>query len=184
MKTRNFVTFTVVFIVLFLLLDRLVIAKTRYLQYLDLVEFGFELNKLAETMRLEGARIFIGVAPFILLGTLIFYGYVKLLRQEQALSLLRSFSIFLNFFIAVIGFNVLGGIIYYICTITPFIKVLNNFLSNLVLIRVYINFPLLENFKYENSYINFSFVNVVGLLLLKVGYFQESVEQLLDYFGP
>jgi len=120
MTIRNFVTFIVIFIVMFLLLDRLLVTKTSYLQYLDFLEFGFELNRLADTMRLEGAVAFVGIGPFILLGTLIFYFYVKF-RSDNQLSLFKAFSVFLNFFIAVFGFNVLGGVVYYICSKIPYI---------------------------------------------------------------
>jgi len=181
MTTRNFVTFTVVFIVLFVILDRLVISKTPYIEFLDFFEFGFELNKLANTMRLEGAVAFVGIGPFIILGTLIFYFYVRF-RSEKQLNLFKAFSVFLNFFIAVLGFNILGGIVYYICTLIPYISNMNDFFSNLILIRVYINFPFIEGFKYDGSYIDFSIVSLVGLYLLKIDYFSDCVKELLDFF--
>ena len=56
--------------VLFLLLDRLMIANLPYLQYLGFLELVFELSRLADTLRLEGAVVFVGIGPFILLDTL------------------------------------------------------------------------------------------------------------------
>ena len=56
------------------------------------------------------------------------------------------------------------------------------FFSNLILIRVYINFPFIEGFSYEGSYINFSIVSLVGLWLVNVGYFEDSVNELISYF--
>lgn len=181
MTTRNFATFFVILVVLFLLLDRLVIAKTLYLQYLDFLELGFELNRLADTMRLQGAVAFVGIGPFILLGTLIFYFYVKF-WSENKLGLFKAFSVFLNFFIAVVSFNVAGGVVYYICSKIPYIRVINDFFSNLILIRVYINFPSIQSFEYMNSYINFSIFSFIGLWLLEVGYFKDSVNELLSFF--
>ena len=166
---------------MFLLLDRLLIAKIEYIKYLDFLEFGFELNRLADTLRLEGAIVFVGIGPFIILGTLIFYSYVKY-RSENELSLFKAFSVFLNFFIAIIGFNILGGIVYYICSIIPYISAMNDFFSDLILIRVYINFPFIEEYKYAGSYINFSIVSLVGLWLLQIGYFEDAVNELLLYF--
>lgn len=181
MTTKNFMTFTFIFIVLFLLLDRLLISKVSYLKYLDFLEFGFELNKLANTLSLEGPIVFVGIGPFILLGTLIFYAYVYL-RSEYKLGLFKAFSVFLNFFITVVGLNVLGGIVYYIFSMIPYISAMNKFFSNLILIRVYINFPLINDFNHKNSFINFSIVSLIGLYLLKVGYFKDSVKELLSYF--
>lgn len=181
MTTRNFITFAVIFIVLFLLLDRLVIAKTLYLQYLDFLEFGFELNRLADTLRLQGAVVFVGIGPFILFGTLIFYFYVRF-RGEKQLGLFKSFSVFLNFFITVVSFNILGGLVYYICSKIPYISAMNEFFSNLILIRVYLNFPFIQGFDYSGSYINFSIVSLIGLWLLQVGYFKDSVQELLSFF--
>ena len=62
------------------------------------------------------------------------------------------------------------------------VSAMNDFFSELILIRMYIKFPFLREFDYSASYINFSVVSLVGLWLLKVGYLEDSVKELLSYF--
>ena len=133
--------------------DRFVIKKLPYVKYLDSVEIGFELNKLAGTLSLEGLRLFIGLIPFFVFGGILFY-----LMNLKKSNFIESSVTYFNFFILLIVLNIVGGIVYFICTLIPYINSVNDFFSKLILIRIYLNFPFLKDFDYANCYIDFYIV--------------------------
>lgn len=177
---RNFWAFSSICVLVVILIDRLLISRIPYIQYVDYIEVGFELNKLANTLRLEGVRIFIGLVPVIILGSTLFNIYTHLIKNK--IGIVKSFTIFLHFLYAIIALNIVGGIVYYICTLVPYINSVNKFFSDLILIRIYINFPFIAGFKYENCYIAFSVSNLMGLFLLKTKYFREAWDNFLGFF--
>ncbi|WP_340114864.1 hypothetical protein [Maribellus mangrovi] len=167
-----------IFLAIILAFDYFVVDNIKYLKYLSVIQFGFELNTVAKTVKLEGLVLFINLGTLLLLGGFLTTALSKI--NHSGLKMIDSFASFYNFFVAIIVFNFVGGVAYYICSLIPWISAINDFLSELLLVRMYINFPLLENFDYSNAYMNFSFTNLLGLLLLFSKHFKKALNQFFQ----
>lgn len=173
---RKVLASSVLYVLFVTVLDHFVIFNVPYLKYIDFMRFGFELNTLGGTMKLEGLRLFIGVGPFLIFGSLLLFAFVK---PKSISALFDSFSMFLQFFLAVLLLNIVGGIAFRVCSLIPYVKDANTVFADLLLFRVYIDFPFIQDFDFKESYINISFANLVGLLLLLSEKYRNA---LLDVF--
>jgi len=174
------ITQTLVFIALIIMLDVICKKYIKVLDILNFVQLGFELNTFAKVMKLHGIVLFIGAGTILLFGGLltVFFSLIN----KSNIKPIASFISFYRFFFAFFLFNIFGGFVYFICSSIPIVKNINDFLSELILFRIYINLPFNAGYDYRNAFINISVVNVLGLMLYKFGYFKKAISSFSRVF--